>query len=195
MSKPIVCKKCGKLNKPDAAICWHCGEDIQIKITPKEAIHSEIKYRHEVLHKRRVRSFWIFTFIALLVTFGFILVNSIYGMFRDVTETSYDAYVSIYTVEDQTYIDVEFLGLDMKQTRMTIDSIILSNDTETLEISDSKSLPWDVDYASGVLRARLIVSTPISELSIYTQAEVKFSYMFFTVVLSIPEGQLLYPND
>ncbi len=195
MSKPLECKKCGKLNKPDAAICWHCGEDIQPKMTPKEAIHTEIKYRHEVLHKRRVRSFWIFTFIAITVTFGFILVNSIYGMFRDVTEDDYNAYVSIYEADGKTYIDVEILYLDMRQTRLAIDSIILSNEDNTLEISASKSNPWEVHYESGVLQARLIISTPVSELSIYDQAKVKFSYLFFSIRLSIPEGQLTYPND
>lgn len=195
MSKPIECKKCGKLNKPDAAICWQCGEDIQPKMTPKEAIHSEIKFRHEVLHKRRVRSFWIFTFITLLVTFGFIIVNSIYGVFRDVKENNYDAYVSIYETDGKTYIDVEFLGINMKETRMSIDSIILSNDDKSLEISASNSNPWDVKYQAGVLQARLTISTPLSELDIYNEAKVTFSYAFFSVTLGIPEGQLIYPND
>lgn len=192
MSKPIECKKCGKLNKPDAPVCWSCGSDIQPKLTPKEAIHEEIKYRHEVLHKRRVRRFWIFTFIIILVTFGFVMVNSIYGSMRAVDPTDYISTVEIYTHEGQTYIDVQIDGIDMNRTSLEIKSIILSNDDKTLEISGNKDHKWAVEYAYGIFRARLIISTPVSELEVYDAVKVKFSYMFFTTMIAVPDVNLYF---
>jgi hypothetical protein len=192
MSKPIECKKCGKLNKPDAPVCWSCGSDIQPKLTPKEAIHEEIKYRHEVLHKRQVRRFWIFTFIIILVTFGFVMVNSIYGVMRDVDPNDYLSSVEIYTVGEETYIDVEIEGINMNQTSLQIQSIMLSNADNTLEIRSNKDLKWDVVYAYGIFRARLIISTPVSELEVYDAASVKFSYMVFTTILPVPQNRLYF---
>lgn len=192
MSKPIECKKCGKLNKADAPVCWSCGSDIQPKLTPKEAIHEEIKYRHEVLHKRHVRRFWIFTFIAILVTFGFVMVNSIYGVMRDVDPNDYVSSVQIYTVDDKTYIDIEIEGINMNQTSLRIKSIILSNEDNTLEISGNKDIEWDVIYAYGIFRARLIISTPVAELEVYDTVKVKFSYMFFSSILPVPQENLYF---
>ncbi len=192
MSKPIVCKKCGKLNKSDAPICWHCGEDIQPKQTPKEAIHSEIKFRHEVQHKRRVRNFWIFTFILLITTFGFILVNSIYGVFRNVNEYMYTSEVMIERVDDKTVIQVQIQSIPLNQTKLTISSIVLSNDDLELEIKGSKSNPWDWAYDNGFYVAILEISTPIEELEIYDKATIKFSFIVFTSEIVIPEENLYF---
>jgi uncharacterized protein YprB with RNaseH-like and TPR domain len=192
MSKPIECKKCGKLNKPGAPVCWSCGSDITPKLTPKEAIHEEIKYRHEVLHKRRVRRFWIFSFIMILITFGFVMVNSIYGVMRDVDPNDYLSSVQIYTVDDKTYIDIEIEGINMNQTSLLIQSIILSNEDNTLEISSNKANAWDVVYAYGIFRARLIISTPVTELEVYDTVKIKFSYMFFSSILPVPPDSLFF---
>ena len=192
MSKPIECKKCGKLNKTTAAACWYCGNEVQPKQTPKEAIQSEIKYRHEVLHKKRVRRFWIFTSIVVMVMFGFVFINSIYGVMREITPNDYDSYVTIRTEGDQTYIEVEFTGIDMNSTRLRIDSILLSNEDSSLEISASKSNPWEANYAFGIFRARLIISTPVSELEIYDAVQVKFSFIVFSTILPVPTERLYY---
>ena len=192
MSKPIECKKCGKLNKADAVVCWNCGHDIQPKMTPKEAIHSEIKYRHEVLHKKRVRKFWIFTSITLVVVFSIILVNSFYGIMRDIQPEDYLSYVTIKTVDDKTYIEVEFDGVDLNKTKLDLNSIILSNDDNKLEIKASKENPWEVDYAYGYIRARLIITTPVSELMVYDTVSVRFSYLVFSTILEVPQEHLYF---
>lgn len=190
MSKPIECKKCGKLNRADAAVCWSCGSDIQPKLTPKEAIHEEIKYRHEVLHKRRVRRFWIFTAIVILITFGFVMINSIYGSLRAVPEDAYLSSVEIYEVEGQTYIDVQVEGINMMQTKLKIQSIILSNGDATLEVSSNKDHLWETEYAYGIFRARLIITTPVSEFIDYNGVQIKFAYMLFQTNLSVPSQNL-----
>lgn len=192
MNKPIECKKCGKLNKSDAIICWHCGNDIQPKLTPKEAIHSEIKFRHEVQHKKRVRKFWIFTSILLVVTFSIVLVNSFYGIMGSLKPDDYTAYVTIKTVADETYIEVEFDGVDLNRTKLNLKSIILSNDTHKIEISASKNNPWAVYYAYGIVRATLIIKTPVSELLQYNQVEVRFSYLVFSSILTVPDENLFF---
>lgn len=191
MSKPIECKKCGKLNRADAAVCWSCGSDIQPKLTPKEAIHEEIKYRHEVLHKRRVRRFWIFTAIIILITFGFVMINSIYGSLRAVPEDAYLSSVEIYEVEGQTYIDVQVEGINMMQTKLTIQSIILSNEDSTLEVSSNKDHLWETEYAYGIFRARLIITTPIEEFTDYNGVQIKFGYMLFQTNLSVPNENFI----
>jgi hypothetical protein len=190
MSKPIECKKCGKLNRADAAVCWSCGSDIQPKLTPKEAIHEEIKYRHEVLHKRRVRRFWIFTTILIIITFGFVMINSIYGSLRSVPLDAYEASVEIYTYEGETYIDVEVQGINMIQTQLEITSIILSNEDTSLEVSSNKDLTWDTEYAYGIFRARLIISTPVDEFLDYNSVKIKFAYLFFQTDLVVPSENL-----
>lgn len=192
MSKPIECKKCGKLNKSDATICWHCGSDIQPKMTPKEAIHSEIKFRHEVLHKKRVRNFWIFTSIILVTVFSIILVNSIYGIMRDIKPDDYVSFVTIKTVEDETYIEVEFEGVDLNMTRMNLSSIILENETGKIEIKASKQNPWAVEHAYGIVRARLVITTPVSELMVYDTVSVRFSFLVFSRILEVPQENLFF---
>lgn len=192
MSKPIECKKCGKLNKSDALICWHCGSDIQPKLTPKQAIHSEIKFRHEIQHKKRVRNFWIFTSILLVVTFSIVLVNSFYGIMSSLEPDDYVAYVTIKTVDDETVIEVEFEGVDLNRTKLDLKSIILSNDTRKLEISGSRNNPWKVDYAYGIIRATLVIKTPVSELQQYNQVEVRFSFLVFSSILTVPDEHLYF---
>lgn len=191
MSKPIECKKCGKLNRADAVVCWSCGSDIQPKLTPKEAIHEEIKYRHEVLHKRRVRRFWIFTAIIILITFGFVMINSIYGSLRAVAPDAYLSSVEIYEVEGQTYIDVQVEGINMMQTKLKIQSIILSNEDSTLEVSSNKDHLWETEYAYGIFRARLIITTPIEEFTDYNGVQIKFGYMLFQTNLSVPNENFI----